>query len=280
MVDVTLDIGMVSETVPVTQGPQGLPDLRELRCQGHQRISHPHRLPLPREHGPHLAREGGAHLDGFIGCAREAGHQDSGPHLLARAQGKRNGPLGGGGHRMRFQHADQLRAPAGVVKADQGQRGVPPHHHVGIAQEREQLLMEFLALAVLTHDPGGHRAELRLSTMEVESALVKHAAMAEAAVVGRPDELTGQAVCAFVTLKQGAFDRDHLGDELRDWVAHEIGKFARPAEIRFADALPKTRSGKIMRRLLREIVTTRSVTGDVTTLEDFTVVSRLAAEEE
>jgi acetyl-CoA synthetase len=120
----------------------------------------------------------------------------------------------------------------------------------------------------------------RLSTMEVESALVKHPAVAEAAVVGRPDELTGQAVCAFVTLIQGSFDRDHLGDELRDWVAHEIGKFARPAEIRFTDALPKTRSGKIMRRLLREIVTTHSVTGDVTTLEDFTVVSRLAAEEE
>ena len=120
----------------------------------------------------------------------------------------------------------------------------------------------------------------RLSTMEVESALVKHPAVAEAAVVGRPDELTGQAVCAFVTLKHGSWDRDHLGDELRDWVAHEIGKFARPAEIRFTDALPKTRSGKIMRRLLREIVTTHSVTGDVTTLEDFSVVSRLASEEE
>jgi acetyl-CoA synthetase len=120
----------------------------------------------------------------------------------------------------------------------------------------------------------------RLSTMEVESALVKHPAVAEAAVVGRPDELTGQAVCAFVTLKQGAWNRDHLADELRDWVAREIGKFARPAEIRFADALPKTRSGKIMRRLLREIVTTRTVTGDVTTLEDFAVVSRLATEEE
>jgi acetyl-CoA synthetase len=120
----------------------------------------------------------------------------------------------------------------------------------------------------------------RLSTMEVESALVKHPAVAEAAVVGRPDELTGQAVCAFVTLKQGAWNRDHLADELRDWVAREIGKFARPAEIRFTDALPKTRSGKIMRRLLREIVTTRTVTGDVTTLEDFAVVSRLVTEEE
>ncbi|MCW5979534.1 MAG: acetate--CoA ligase [Bryobacteraceae bacterium] len=116
----------------------------------------------------------------------------------------------------------------------------------------------------------------RLSTMEVESALVKHPAVAEAAVVGKPDELTGQAVCAFVTLKGGGWDYDNLGSELRDWVGHEIGKFARPAEIRFTDALPKTRSGKIMRRLLREIVTTHSVTGDVTTLEDFTVVTKLS----
>jgi len=120
----------------------------------------------------------------------------------------------------------------------------------------------------------------RLSTMEIESALVKHPAVAEAAVVGRPDEITGQAVCAFVTLKQGAWNHEELAVELRDYVAREIGKFARPAEIRFTEALPKTRSGKIMRRLLREIVTTHTVTGDITTLEDFTVVSRLAAEED
>jgi len=116
----------------------------------------------------------------------------------------------------------------------------------------------------------------RLSTMEIESALVKHPAVAEAAVVGRPDELAGQAVCAFITLKEGSWNREKLGAEIRDWVAHEIGKFARPAEIRFTEALPKTRSGKIMRRLLRELVTTREVTGDVTTLEDFSVVSGLA----
>jgi acetyl-CoA synthetase len=119
----------------------------------------------------------------------------------------------------------------------------------------------------------------RLSTMEIESALVRHPSVAEAAVVGRPDELTGQAVCAFVTLKKGASDHQQIGEELRQWVAHEIGGFARPAEIRFTEALPKTRSGKIMRRLLREIVTTHSVTGDVTTLEDMAVVSRLAAED-
>jgi acetyl-CoA synthetase len=117
----------------------------------------------------------------------------------------------------------------------------------------------------------------RLSTMEIESALVRHPAVAEAAVVGRPDEITGQAVCCFVTLKQGKWDRAALGGELRNWVAHEIGGFARPAEIKFTDVLPKTRSGKIMRRLLREIVTTHAVSGDVTTLEDVTVLARLAA---
>ncbi len=118
----------------------------------------------------------------------------------------------------------------------------------------------------------------RLSTMEIESALVKHSAVAEAAVVGRPDELTGQAVCAFVTLKKGQGDTHALAEELRKWVAHEIGGFARPAEIRFTENLPKTRSGKIMRRLLREIVTSHSVSGDVTTLEDMTVVNRLASQ--
>jgi acetyl-CoA synthetase len=118
----------------------------------------------------------------------------------------------------------------------------------------------------------------RLSTMEVESALVRHPAVAEAAVVGKPHEITGQAVCCFVTCKQGYYDHEKLGAELRQWVAHEIGAFARPDEIRFTEALPKTRSGKIMRRLLREIVTTHSVTGDVTTLEDLSVVTRLAAQ--
>ena len=118
----------------------------------------------------------------------------------------------------------------------------------------------------------------RLSTMEVESALVRHPAVAEAAVVGKPHEITGQAVCCFVSLKQGNWSHDELGIELRQWVAKEIGAFARPEEIRFSDALPKTRSGKIMRRLLREIVTTHTVSGDVTTLEDLSVVTRLAAQ--
>jgi acetyl-CoA synthetase len=114
--------------------------------------------------------------------------------------------------------------------------------------------------------------------MEIESALVHHPAVAEAAVVGKPHEITGQAVCAFVTLKKGDWNRDTLGQELRQWVGREIGAFARPEEIRFTDALPKTRSGKIMRRLLREIVTSHAVTGDVTTLEDLSVVTNLAAQ--
>ena len=118
----------------------------------------------------------------------------------------------------------------------------------------------------------------RLSTMEVESALVRHPAVAEAAVVGKPHEITGQSVCCFVTLKKGDYDHDVVGKELRQWIAHEIGAFARPDEIRFSDALPKTRSGKIMRRLLRELVTNNTIAGDVTTLEDLSVITKLAAQ--
>ena len=118
----------------------------------------------------------------------------------------------------------------------------------------------------------------RLGTMEIESALVRHPAVAEAAVVGKPHEITGQAVACFVTLKKGTWNHHELAEELRKWVAHEIGSFAKPEQIRFTDSLPKTRSGKIMRRLLREIVTSNSVTGDVTTLEDLGVVTRLAAQ--
>ena len=114
--------------------------------------------------------------------------------------------------------------------------------------------------------------------LRIESAIVSHPKVAEAAVVGKPHEITGQAVCCFVTLKKGEWDHEKLGKELRQWVAHEIGAFARPEEIRFSDALPKTRSGKIMRRLLREIVTSNTVSGDVTTLEDLSVVTSLAAQ--
>ena len=120
----------------------------------------------------------------------------------------------------------------------------------------------------------------RLGTAEIESALVSHAAVAEAAVVAKPDELKGSAIVAFVTLEGGRTPSDPLKDELRQHVAKEIGTLARPDDLRFADALPKTRSGKIMRRLLREIATSGSVAGDVTTLEDFSVLEKLRGEEE
>jgi len=120
----------------------------------------------------------------------------------------------------------------------------------------------------------------RLGTAEIESALVSHEAVAEAAVVGRPDELKGSAICAFVTLEGGRTPTQALKEVLRQHVAKEIGALARPDEIRFSEALPKTRSGKIMRRLLREIASTGSVSGDTTTLEDFSVLEKLRAAEE
>lgn len=120
----------------------------------------------------------------------------------------------------------------------------------------------------------------RLGTAEVESALVSHAAVAEAAVVARPDELKGSAIVAFVTLEGSHSASPELNAELRAHVVKEIGALARPDEIRFTDLLPKTRSGKIMRRLLREIATSGTVAGDVTTLEDFSVLEKLRTEEE
>ncbi|MEP7076227.1 MAG: acetate--CoA ligase [Acidobacteriota bacterium] len=120
----------------------------------------------------------------------------------------------------------------------------------------------------------------RLGTAEVESALVSHEAVAEAAVVGRPDDLKGQAISAFVTLEGGRKGNDELKEELRKHVAKEIGALAKPDDIRFADALPKTRSGKIMRRLLRELASSGQVSGDVSTLEDFSVLEKLREDEE
>jgi acetyl-CoA synthetase len=120
----------------------------------------------------------------------------------------------------------------------------------------------------------------RLGTMEVESALVAHPKVAEAAVVGRPHEMKGQAIAAFVTLEGGHEASEELRQELRQWVAKEIGALARPDDLRFTDALPKTRSGKIMRRLLRELATTGEVKGDTTTLEDFAVLAKLRGGEE
>lgn len=124
----------------------------------------------------------------------------------------------------------------------------------------------------------------RLGTAEVESALVSNPKVAEAAVVARPDDLKGSALIAFVTLKasvvQSNPDLKTVEDELKAWVSKEIGPIAKPDEIRFTDALPKTRSGKIMRRLLREIVTTGKASGDTSTLEDFSSLEKLRNQEE
>ncbi len=122
---------------------------------------------------------------------------------------------------------------------------------------------------------GGHR----LGTMEVESALVSHPSVAEAAVVGRPDEIKGQAIMAFVTLEGNRKGSEPLRQELRKHVAKEIGKIAMPDEIRFTENLPKTRSGKIMRRLLRDIAAGARSLGDTTTLEDLSILEKLREEE-
>jgi acetyl-CoA synthetase len=115
-----------------------------------------------------------------------------------------------------------------------------------------------------------------ISTTEVESALVSHPAVAEAAVVGRKDDLTGQAIAAFVTLRTDTIGDKNLLDELRDHVAHTLGPIAKPKSIVFTDDLPKTRSGKIMRRLLQDISEHRHL-GDITTLANETVVNEIAA---
>ena len=120
----------------------------------------------------------------------------------------------------------------------------------------------------------------RLGTAEIESALVSHPSVAEAAVVGKPDEIKGQAIAAFVTLEGGRTGNEQLKQELRAHVAKEIGSLAKPDDLRFTDALPKTRSGKIMRRLLRELAAGNQIAGDTTTLEDFSVLEKLRADEE
>ena len=120
----------------------------------------------------------------------------------------------------------------------------------------------------------------RLGTAEIESALVSHESVAEAAVVARPDDLKGQAIVAFVTLEGGRTGGDEHKETLRKHVASEIGALAKPDDIRFTDTLPKTRSGKIMRRLLREIASGSKIAGDVTTLEDLSVLEKLRQDEE
>jgi len=120
----------------------------------------------------------------------------------------------------------------------------------------------------------------RLGTMEVESALVAHERVAEAAVVGRPDDTTGEAVVAFVVLKQARPEGDEavkIANDLRNWVAKEIGPIAKPRDIRFGENLPKTRSGKIMRRLLRSVAKGEAITQDVSTLENPAILEQLSA---
>ena len=119
----------------------------------------------------------------------------------------------------------------------------------------------------------------RLSTIEVESALVSHPKVAEAAAVGRPDEIKGQAIAVFVTLLD-AEPSDALRDELKQHVRKEIGALAQPDDIRFTGAVPKTRSGKIMRRLLRDIASGKETIGDTSTLEDYSVLAQLRDDEE
>ncbi len=120
----------------------------------------------------------------------------------------------------------------------------------------------------------------RLGTAEIESALVAHDAVAEAAVVGMPHELKGQGVAAFVTLRSGIKPSDQLKKDLSNIVAKQIGSFARPDQIRFTDTLPKTRSGKIMRRLLKELASGNEIKGDTTTLEDFSALAKLKQNDE
>ncbi|HDR9214864.1 TPA: AMP-binding protein, partial [Burkholderia vietnamiensis] len=118
----------------------------------------------------------------------------------------------------------------------------------------------------------------RLGTMEIESALVSHELVAEAAVVGRPDDTTGEAVVAFVVLKRSRPEGDEaaaLAKALRDWVGKQIGPIAKPKDIRFGDNLPKTRSGKIMRRLLRSLAKGEAITQDTSTLENPAILEQL-----
>ncbi len=119
----------------------------------------------------------------------------------------------------------------------------------------------------------------RLSTIEVESALVSHPAVAEAAAVGKPDEIRGQAISVFVTLRSGE-PTDELRQTLRMHVRKEIGALAQPDDVHFTAALPKTRSGKIMRRLLRDIAAGKEQVGDTSTLEDYSVLAKLRGDEE
>ncbi|HTV48910.1 MAG TPA: acetate--CoA ligase [Phycisphaerae bacterium] len=154
---------------------------------------------------------------------------------------------------------------------------IPPFYFTGDGARRDQDGYFWVMGRV---DDVVNVAGHRLGTMEVESALVAHPKVAEAAVVGRPDEMKGQALAAFVTLKTGHQPGEELKAELKAWVTREIGAIARPDDIRFSEGLPKTRSGKIMRRLLRDIAAGKESIGDTSTLEDYTVLAKLREEQE
>jgi acetyl-CoA synthetase len=154
---------------------------------------------------------------------------------------------------------------------------VPPYYFTGDGARRDEDGYFWIMGRV---DDVINVAGHRLGTMEIESALVAHDAVAEAACVGMPHEMKGQGIAAFVTLANGFNPSDKLKKELTDWVGKQIGAIAKPDQVRFTPALPKTRSGKIMRRLLKELATSGDVKGDVTTLEDFTVIARLKEQDE
>jgi acetyl-CoA synthetase len=144
----------------------------------------------------------------------------------------------------------------------------------GAVRDRENAYFTIMGRIDDVLNVSGHR----LGTMEVESALVANPMVAEAAVVGRPDEMTGEALCAFVVLKQARPSGDaakKVANELRDWVGKEIGPIAKPKDIRFGDNLPKTRSGKIMRRLLRSLAKGETITQDTSTLENPAILDQL-----
>ena len=172
--------------------------------------------------------------------------------------------------------AHHLRRPRALPRSSTGARSPGAYFTGDGARRDEDGYFWVMGRIDDVVNVSGHR----LGTMEVESALVSHPAVAEAAVVGRPDEIKGQAIAAFVSLESGYSGSDDLAAQLRDHVAKEIGAFARPDEIRFTDALPKTRSGKIMRRLLRDIASGSESIGDTTTLEDLSVLAKLRNEEE
>tara|TARA_B100000886_G_C20319060_1_gene447273 strand:- start:527 stop:925 length:399 start_codon:yes stop_codon:yes gene_type:complete len=115
----------------------------------------------------------------------------------------------------------------------------------------------------------------RLGTMEIESALVSHRLVAEAAVVSYKHEIKGEAIQAFISLKQSSKNKSELADDLRQWVSRKIGSIAKPERISFSDALPKTRSGKIMRRLLRNLARGEDITSDTSTLENESIIEQL-----